>query len=141
MTRAQLSEKAAREVDGLRDLSRDQLVNQWASLFGQAPPKRLTLDLLVRGIAYERQVHELGGLSSKERKKLAAIAEGRSALLSTAPSNGTRLYRSWQGMTHEVLVSKRGYCWQGQTYSSLSSVARAITGTHWSGPRFFGVKA
>ncbi len=54
---------------------------------------------------------------------------------------GTRLYRSWQGVTHEVLVMDSGYSWRGKSYASLSEVARAITGTRWSGPRFFGLQA
>ncbi len=53
---------------------------------------------------------------------------------------GTRLLREWQGATHEVLVLPRGFEYQGKTFSSLSAVARAITGTAWSGPAFFGIK-
>ena len=54
---------------------------------------------------------------------------------------GTRLYRSWRGVTQEVLVLESGYSWRDMTYASLSEVARAITGTRWSGPRFFGLQA
>ncbi len=54
---------------------------------------------------------------------------------------GTRLYRSWRGVTQEFLVLYSGYGWQGKSYASISGVARAITGTRWSGPRFFGLQA
>lgn len=53
---------------------------------------------------------------------------------------GTRLLREWQGATHEVLVLDVGFDYAGQTYKSLSAIARAITGTPWSGPLFFGIK-
>jgi hypothetical protein len=53
---------------------------------------------------------------------------------------GTRLLREWQGVTHEVRVLDSGFDYAGQTYKSLSAVARAITGTPWSGPMFFGIK-
>ena len=141
MSEPRLSCLATREIAGLRGLPRSELHDRWLGLFGKAPPKRLTRDLLVRGIAYEMQAHDLGGLTIKEKKDLAAIAAGRTRKVDAVPHNGTRLYRSWQGVTHEVLVSESGYCWKGETYTSLSQVARAITGTRWSGPRFFGVRS
>ena len=52
---------------------------------------------------------------------------------------GTRLIREWNGITHRVEVEKEGLLWRGTHYSSLSAVARAITGARWSGPRFFNV--
>lgn len=52
---------------------------------------------------------------------------------------GTRLVREWNGSTHVVEVTERGFVWNGQAYRSLSAVARAITGARWSGPRFFGL--
>jgi hypothetical protein len=54
---------------------------------------------------------------------------------------GTRLIREWRGQTHEVTVLDEGYEWQGVRYRSLSPIARAITGSRWSGPRFFGTDA
>ena len=55
------------------------------------------------------------------------------------PACGGRLLREWNGVTHIVEVEEGGYRWNGETYRSLSAVARAITGTRWSGPRFFGL--
>ena len=48
--------------------------------------------------------------------------------------------REWQGVTHHVTVVEEGFLWNGQPYSSLSAIARAITGTNWNGPRFFGMR-
>jgi hypothetical protein len=53
---------------------------------------------------------------------------------------GTKLLREWRGLTHEVTVIEGGYEHQGKRYRSLSAVARAITGTQWSGPLFFGLR-
>ena len=101
----------------------------------------MTEGLLARGIAYELQVRQLGGLSPAERKALGALAQGRSNPNPVVLKTGTRLYRSWQGVTQEVLVLEGRYSWRGKSYASLSEVARAITGTRWSGPRFFGLQA
>jgi hypothetical protein len=136
-----LSRRATREIAGLADLSRDALVERWIGLFGTEPPKRLTKDLLARGIAYEIQARALGGLTPAEKKELIALAAGQSGDALPKSKAGVRLYRSWQGITHEVLVLETGYSWRGNNYASLSEVARAITGTRWSGPRFFGVAA
>jgi hypothetical protein len=69
------------------------------------------------------------------------LAQGRTNPSPGALMAGTRLYRSWRGVTQEILVLESGYGWRGKSYASLSEVARAITGTRWSGPRFFGLQA
>ena len=53
---------------------------------------------------------------------------------------GTRLVREWRGVTHTVLVHADGFEWNGKRYRSLTVIAREITGAHWSGPRFFGLR-
>ena len=131
----------AREIAGLCGLSRADLVERWVGLHGSPPIETMTEGLLARGIAYEMQVRQLGGLTPAERKALGAFAQGRSNPSPGALKAGTRLYRSWRGVTQEILVMEDGYSWRGKSYASLSEVARAITGTRWSGPRFFGVKA
>jgi hypothetical protein len=88
----------------------------------------------------------LGGLRPELRRRLRSIAEaaGRGGeVVLTAPPRlkpGTRLIREWQGRTHEVLVGDGSFLWQRTQYRSLSQIARAITGTRWSGPVFFGLK-
>lgn len=53
------------------------------------------------------------------------------------------LVRVWNGRRHEVTVAEggRAFVYRGTTYRSLTAVARAVTGTEWSGPRFFGLAA
>jgi hypothetical protein len=53
---------------------------------------------------------------------------------------GARLIRTWKGTTHEITVVERGFAYRGRRYRSLTEIAQAITGAHWSGPRFFGLK-
>ena len=131
----------AREIAGLCGLARADLIERWIELHGSPPMKTMTEALLARGIAFEMQVRQIGGLTAAERKALGALARGRSNPSPGALKAGTRLYRSWRGVTQEVLVLEGGYGWRGKSYASLSEVARAITGTRWSGPRFFGLQA
>src|SRR5438105_2633304 len=86
-----------------------------------------------------------GGLQPELRRQLRAIAErardgDEPALAAPRLKPGTKLLRDWQGHAHEVLVSDEGFVWQQARYRSLSQIARAITGTRWSGPVFFGLK-
>ena len=118
---------------------------EWRRLYREPAPG-LSSDLLVRGVAWRLQERQHGGLSpalERELVKLAGQGTSRSqpstpAAISLRP--GTRLVRSWNGETYNVLVTDDGYRFNDQTYASLSSIAQAITGTKWSGPRFFGVK-
>ncbi len=136
-----LTAGCAREIAGLCGLSRADLVERWVGLHGSPPLKTITNGLLARGIAYEMQVRQIGGLTPAEKKALGAFAQGRSNPSPGALKAGTRLYRSWRGVTQEILVLEGGFSWRDMTYASLSEVARAITGTRWSGPRFFGLQA
>ena len=72
--------KLEAEIAELGDLPRGDLAERWTGLHGNAPPQRLTQDLLVRDIAYELQAQELGGLNAVEKKSLAAFAAGRASL-------------------------------------------------------------
>jgi len=56
------------------------------------------------------------------------------------PVPGRRLIREWQGIDHTATALRDGYEWPGRQYESLSAIARAITGTRWNGPRFFGLR-
>ena len=136
-----LNAGCARAIAGLCGLSRADLVERWIGLHGSPPIETMTEGLLARGIAYEMQVRQIGGLTPAERKALGALPRGKTNPSPGLLKTGTRLYRSWRGVTQEVLVLERGYGWRGKSYASLSEVARAITGTRWSGPRFFGLQA
>ena len=124
--------------------SLDELRREWRRLYHREPP-RLSRDLLMRGIGYRLQELQHGGLSKSTRRKLKTLAkmfrtEGRVAPdpgLSLKP--GARLVREWHGRTHTVTVTEDGFEYAGMTYPSLTKIAKKITGTHWSGPRFFGL--
>lgn len=78
------------------------------------------------------------------RALLRALASAGADETSRPPPRlrpGGRFIREWGGVSHVVDVTADGYLWQGRSYRSLSAIARAITGAHWSGPRFFGLKA
>lgn len=113
----------------------------WQERFGEAAPA-FSVSLLRRALAHAEQENALGGLSSAARKTLEAMAIA-DALLPDLPIKlkpGTRLVREWNGTVHNVLVARDGIMFGERRYKSLSEVAKAITGAHWSGPRFFGLK-
>ncbi|MCL5778702.1 DUF2924 domain-containing protein [Limibaculum sp. FT325] len=72
-------------------------------------------------------------------RQLARIAAGEDRPKTPGLRPGGRLIREWNGVTHVVEVTAEGYLWHGTRHRSLSAIARAITGAHWSGPRFFGL--
>jgi hypothetical protein len=123
-----------------------ELRGEWRRLHRALPPMRLSRDLLMRGIIYKLQERPLGGLSKSilhklERLNLDSGASGaRKPALPISLKAGTRLVREWRGVTHTVLVHADGVEWNGRRYRSLTIVAREITGAHWSGPRFFGLR-
>lgn len=140
-----LREGAAGDLSALPGLPLDMLKEHWRALYGSPSPSRLGCALMIRAIAYRMQEQAMGGLGQATRRRLArAAAEvGAGRAPSPTPSAikpGTRLLREWQGVTHEVIVLENGVRYRGETWNSLSAVAREITGTRWSGPLFFGLK-
>ena len=139
------------EVDthDLDRLSRDELRALWAKELGEQPPATLGRDVLALGISYTRQERHQGGFSKPFVRELDHLldqvlrgdrTEMPTALTTALPRRGTILVREWQGATHQVTVGDDGFLWNGRTYRSLSGIARAITGTNWNGPRFFGMR-
>lgn len=132
------------EISRLESLSTHQLREEWRRTRQTPPPKRLSRDILLRGITYTLQVNTFGGMSKATLRKLQPAAEGAPAKTrQPRPSfkPGTRLVREWHGVTHTVIILEQGVEWRAQRYRSLSVVAREITGAHWSGPRFFGLRS
>jgi hypothetical protein len=117
-------------------------------LFGADPPPKLRSSLLVQAIAYRLQEKALGGLKPATLRLLERIADDAAAgrQVSTTPekirvSTGTVLIREWHGTEHQVTVLKDGFLYRAKRFRSLSRIARAITGSRWSGPLFFGLKS
>lgn len=138
---ASLSEDLA----ALAVMSPAQLRAEWRRVYRGAPPP-LTPDLMLRGIAYRLQERVHGGVPAKTVRAICRLAEraerdAADPVVRVQVKPGTRLVRSWNGTTYSVLVTDEGFMLGEQRFTSLSHVARAITGAHWSGPRFFGVKA
>jgi hypothetical protein len=121
------------ELAALTALPVTELREEWRNVYRSEPP-RLSPDLLRRGIAYRLQERAYGKLPAKVARVLAS--GGRAA---PEVSAGTRLVREWNGRTIDVIATESGMLWEGRTYRSLSAIAREVTGTPWSGPRFFGI--
>jgi Protein of unknown function (DUF2924) len=123
-----------------------ELRSKWRWLHRAPPPIRLSRDLLMRGITDKLQERLLGGLSQSLLRKLEGLnVEPKVSGTHKPPEPislkaGTRLIRERRGVTHTVLVQAQGFEWNGRRYRSLTIIARAITGAHWSGPRFFGLR-
>ena len=134
------------DLEAIANLEVDQLRLRWIELFGTEPAPRISRDVLIRGVAYRIQEEINGRLSQGRRRQLKRLAEElRSAGSIASAKNktfktGTKLIREWKGRVHEVLISDAGYVRGEKHYRSLTQIARLITGTGWSGPRFFGLE-
>ena len=121
-------------LDDIQTADRDLLISRWQEAFKCEPPSRLYVGLLRGVLAWYAQCEACDIHSSAAR----TLNTSHDVVSTLRP--GTRLLREWRGATHEVLVVTHGFEHAGKTYKSLSAIARAITGTPWSGPAFFGTK-
>jgi hypothetical protein len=136
------------EIARLRDLDLGALRARWLTVFRRQPPSHLPRHLLFRVLAYRLQADHLGDLDSDSRRLLdhaaSPEAAGQRAVdmghIAASVRPGAMLSREWNGRMHHVAVLAEGFAWNGKTYPSLSKIAFAITGTRWSGPRFFGLR-
>ena len=133
------------DLDRLAGIDLAGLNTRWRRVFGRSAPAGLSRALLHRALAYRIQANALGDLEGETLRALARMAPGQGGAVIPLPDRrgsrpGTLLVREWQGQMHSVMVLEQGFAWAGQTYPSLSEVARAITGTKWNGPRFFGLR-
>jgi hypothetical protein len=126
------------QITALDALSTPELRSRWSALTG-TPVPRVSPALLRMALAWELQARAHGGLSRETTRTLDQLARG---VTRTQPqSAGMRLVREWQGRVHVVTIGEDQVIrWEERSYGSLSEVARAITGTRWSGPAFFGLK-
>jgi hypothetical protein len=118
----------------------------WRECWRKPAPPHIGPDLLRRGIAWKLQARMHGDLRTSARKDIASLIQrlrnGDPVLSERSVSlrPGTRLVREWRGKTHHVVVLESGFEHEGRLYKSLTQIASAITGVHWSGPAFFGLK-
>ena len=129
-------------VSELSQLSRAELQKLWAELTMTPAPAGISQELLLRAVAYRIQEARFGGLDRSCQERLnQTVSSAQKRSPSRVLKAGTKLIRQWQGQTYEVACLSDGkFSFQGKTYSSLSVIAEVITGAHWSGPRFFGLK-
>ena len=149
----------SRDIALLETLDLPDLRIRWRQRLRTTPPPSLNRALLRRLLAYRLQAKVLGDLAPETVSMLARIAKDNARRLGTADKPkpkavppippvprdhslkpGTLLVREHAGVLHRVMVMADGYAWNGATYASLSEAARAITGTRWNGPRFFGLR-
>ena len=129
------------ELDHVRSLGIAALRARWRTMFDGNPSAGLTKDLIARMIAYRLQEEAFGALDRDAIKLLDRLARGEPAGdLNRRLKPGTVLVREYKGERHTVTIVPDGFVWQDTTYASLSMIARAITGTAWNGPRFFGLR-
>ena len=127
-------------------LDSEELNARWKALYGADPPARLRRPLMIQALAYRLQEKALGGLKPATRRlllRLAGDARARRPIVVDARrqvKTGAVLIREWHGVKHQVTALKDGFMFNGKRFRSLSKAAFEITGTHWSGPLFFGLK-
>lgn len=125
----------------LESISTQELQPLYLEAVGMKPPHKASARYLRTSIAWHLQAIEAGHDPQTLRKTLIEKFSTNTRKPSPKYQPGTRLVREWQGQTHEVTIREKDFLWQGRAYSSLSAIATEITGTRWSGPRFFGLKA
>jgi Protein of unknown function (DUF2924) len=137
----------AAQIAQISRLSITELWPVWDRYFSRRPvnPNRAFME---SRLAYKLQEEAFGGLSNATRQRLQAIGAKHSKIkLRAQPRDihfapGTLLLREWGEREHRVVVTAQGqFEYEGSTFKSLTAVARHITGTHWSGPLFFGLNS
>lgn len=148
------NDSVLKQIADMDNLSHEELCNLWQTLFGKAPGA-FNRPYLIKRLAYRIQEIAYGGLSDKARTSMDEILDahgfdenggsldGRRAERKRkvgVPVVGTRLVREWNGHAYEVTVVHGGFEYEGRRYRSLTAITQAITGTHWNGRAFFGLK-
>lgn len=130
-------------IGNLQTMDGGTLRQEWIKTFGKPPPDTLSIGFIRKVLAHEVQCRRVGGIAANHRRLLRSLAAGK-AVPEQLPGHltvGAHLVREWNGRTHRVEVVEEGYRFDGRVYRSLTAIAKRITGTNWSGPRFFGLTA
>jgi hypothetical protein len=149
-TNAAKQQEVEAQLAKLPTMGRTELQSLWQELFQRPPSAKLRREMLVPILAYRIQELAFGGLKESTLKRLHELARttlethanGKKSVIQpmVRPKVGTRYVREYNGKLHEVTVLDTGYEFEGQSYRSLTEIAKIITGTKWSGPTFFGYK-
>ena len=132
----------------LNDQSRSQLMKEWKRRFGTLAPEHSREVFLKQAIAWQMQVEQweqqqpensIKRMHKLLHRKLSETSSSSSPNKTLALTQGTQMVREWNGNTYRVTATNDGYEYAGQVYRSLTAISKLITGTAWSGPKFFGV--
>jgi len=145
-----MTESILRQITQMKKLSLEGLRERWTALCGTEPPA-YSRSFMERRLIQRLQEIQYGGLSNRSNDRMKEIAAEHHLDEMAAPprqaSNrkgtpviGTRMIREWNEKRYEVTVVREGFEFQGKTYRSLTAITKAITGTHWNGPAFFGLR-
>lgn len=149
-----MKDSVLRQIADLQNLSYDQLKERWEMLCGGTPPA-YNRTFIIKRLAYRIQELAYGGLSEGAKVMMRDVLDANGFNEKACdgggrrrerkqkegmPVAGTRLTREWNGRRCEVIVVPGGFEFEGRPYKSLSAITKAITGTHWNGPAFFGLR-
>ena len=123
----------------IEHLNNTDLRKYYLDVLGQLPPPKASLHFIKGNIAWTLQATQSGEDPQRLRQSLLQRMTASSKSKKTLYKPGIRLVREWQGHVYEITVLENGYDYGGELYRSLSHVAKSITGSHCSGPRFFGI--
>jgi len=137
------SESSNQLLEKLPSLGKTELKDLWQNSFSRPPSPRLRRELMLPILAFRLQEISHGGLTEQAQRNLKEAISALPLKRQSTPQKfraGTRIVREWKGKVHEVLIVEQGFEYEGKVFKSLSPIACRITGTHWSGPAFFGTK-
>jgi Protein of unknown function (DUF2924) len=142
-----MSDSVLDQVAALPEKSLAELRQLWCNLYDREPPP-YNRHFLIKRLGFRLQELNYGGLPARAEAKLTALIEEEDRRVKgklpvrkgDRPTVGTRLIREWQGVEHCATVLDDGFEYQGRRYKSLSAIARAVTGTRWNGPLWFGLR-
>lgn len=128
--------------DALKDLNNAELQSLWAALFKDRRRPQSN-DIIISQIAYFLQQQKHGGLSVRAQNQINRLIESQAqqSLNKYTFETSQQLVREWNGNKyHVVVLGKNAFEYDGRAYKTLSAIAKEITGAHWSGPLFFGLR-
>jgi hypothetical protein len=120
-------------------MSRQELIQAYKEIINTPPPVKARKEFLLGNICWHVQAQSITKNAKQLRQKIITNVSKHKTHTKISYKPGTRLIREWHGKSHEVTIEPTHFVWQQRQYKSLSEIAREITGTRWSGPRFFGL--